>query len=403
MRAGAAAAGTLAALIALPGHSQGQTVEWSGYASLDPRIFLDRPLFDGQPDSGVSWSAALAPELRLEWREGRDRLTVSPHLRIDEHDSERTRADLREASWQRLVGPWMIVAGVSRVFWGVTESRHLVDVINQIDQAEDIDGDERLGQPMVHVERWTEAGTFGAFLLPGFRERTFPAGDARLRGPLPVARNRAEYESGARRGRLDLALRWTRAAGPWDLGLSAFHGTSREPRLVPSAAVAQASALVPHYDVITQLGADVLYAGGAWLWKLETILRSGHGSGFGAAVAGFEYTSSGLRGGGDLGLIVEYLHDGRDARAPPTTPGNGVFVGVRLMLNDPDGTSVLAGVLAGRSGDGTLATIEAERRLGEAWTLAVDLRLLAGVDAAHPYLGAVRRDSHVAFRLARHF
>jgi hypothetical protein len=56
----------------------------------------------------------------------------------------------------------------------------------------------------------------------------------------------------------------------FDIGLSAFSDTSREPRLLPNPI---GSALIPFYEQIDLLGLDPQYTGHAWLWKLEAIRR----------------------------------------------------------------------------------------------------------------------------------
>jgi hypothetical protein len=400
----AAGAWRLASIVAIlasaPSGAEG--VDWSGYASLEPRIFMHGAGFAGQSDAAVSPSAVLAPELRLEWHEGDDRLTLAPWFRWDAGDDERTHADLREANWLHVRGSWSWRVGLGRVFWGVTESRHLVDIINQTDQVEDLDEEDKLGQPMVAVERWTAtAGTFGVFLLPGFRERTFPAADARLRGTLPVDTGRAEYESGAGDRHIDWALRWSHAIGRWDLGISGFHGTSREPRLLAAVDDAGRPVLIPSYDVISQLAADIQYTRGAWLWKLEAIGRRGHGEEFAAYVAGVEYTWFNLReAGADLGLLAEYLYDGRDDTAPPTIYEDDWFVAFRLGLNDPQGTAILGGAVV--DSNGSLVVVEAERRVGDAWKIEAEVRWFVGVDANDPLLGGFRNDSFVTLRLSRY-
>lgn len=377
-------------------------IDWSGSISLEPRVFVDDPLFPEQPGAGVSTSMVLAPELRMEWNRGDDRVTVSPYLRWDADDGERTHADLREAMWLRVRGPWTWQIGVGRVFWGVTESRHLVDIINQTDFVEDIDEEDKLGQPMIALERWTRnAGSFGVFLLPGFRERTFPAADARLRGTLPIDTDRAEYESGAKEKRLDLALRWSQVIGNWDLGLSAFYGTSREPRLLPRFEAPTGAVLIPRYDVIGQLGVDLQYTKNAWLWKLEAIGRRGQGRTFAAAVAGVEYTLFDFGGSGaDLGLLAEYLYDGRDETAPPTIYEDDWFGGFRLALNDTEDTALLAGAVFDTNG--TFAILEAERRIGETWKFEAEVRWFLDVEPGDPLLGGFRNDSFITLRLARY-
>jgi hypothetical protein len=121
----------------------------------------------------------------------RQQIRIAPFLRLDSLDDERTHFDIREAYWRNLWESWELTVGFNRIFWGVTESRHLVDVINQTDQVEDIDGDEKLGQPMIQLITDRPWGRLEAFALIGFRERTFAGPDGRLRTPLPVDNNAA--------------------------------------------------------------------------------------------------------------------------------------------------------------------------------------------------------------------
>jgi len=374
----------------------------AGSLSVEPRLFLDAPAFPGQTEKGLSSSLVAAPEFRYEWNDANDRLTIVPFLRLDADDDERTHFDLREANWQHVAGPWTVRLGLGQVFWGVTESRHLVDIVNQTDQVEDIDEEDKLGQPMINIERFTRYGTFSALLLPGFRERTYPADDARLRGPLPIATELAVYESGRADRHTDLALRWEQSAGDWDLGVSGFYGTGREPRLVPAVPAAGNEVLVPHYDLIGQLGLDLQYTRGAWLWKLEAIRRSGQASTFGAYTAGFEYTVYSIRRtNADLGLLVERLYDGRDATAPATALADDVFFGARLALNDVSDTMLLLGAIIDRDNHGVVSFIEGQRRLWQRWRFEIELRLLD--DAEDEALRGLRRDSFVTVRLARFF
>ena len=77
---------------------------------------------------------------------------------------------LREFYWWRDFDSVEIYVGARQLFWGVTETVHLVDVINQNDLVEDIDGEDKLGQPMVSLLLDRDWGTLELFSLLGFRE-----------------------------------------------------------------------------------------------------------------------------------------------------------------------------------------------------------------------------------------
>ena len=55
-----------------------------------------------------------------------------------------------------------------------------------------------------------------AYLLPYFRERTFAGVDGRLRSPLPVATDNAQYESSDEENHVDFALRYSHYLGSFD-------------------------------------------------------------------------------------------------------------------------------------------------------------------------------------------
>ena len=59
--------------------------------------------------------------------------SLKPHLRGATPDEQNNRWDMSEA-YLMYSGEWIeLQAGSTKVFWGVTESFHLVDVINQFD------------------------------------------------------------------------------------------------------------------------------------------------------------------------------------------------------------------------------------------------------------------------------
>ncbi len=375
--------------------------EIRGSVFVETRIFPNDPLFAEQNDAVFSPSIGLAPEF-IWWLDGPElELRLTPMLRLDAHDASRTHFDLREASALWLREGWTLILGVGKVFWGTTESVHLVDIVNQTDGVEDIDGEDKLGQPMANFTLERDWGALDLFLMPFFRERTFPGSEGRLRGLASVLDD-AVYESDAGRWRPDFAVRWSHSLGLIDLGVAGFYGTSREPHLLPTE-VGDGFALQPYYTIIDQFSVDAQYTRGATLWKLEAMTRGGHGDRFAAGVFGVEHTLFSVGpGAADLGLLAEVMLDGRGDDAPYTASDNDVFVGFRWAFNDVQGTSILGGPIVDLEHGETIAFIEAERRLGERWVGALEMRLLLNTDVTSP-LHALRQDDFLTFSLSRFF
>jgi hypothetical protein len=374
--------------------------EGAGNVELQSRFFARDALWPGQGSQTAQVSIAATAELRWRNAGGDQRASLIPYLRRDSVDDERNLVDLREAYWALEGDSLELLAGVNTVFWGVTESVHLVDIINQTDAAGDIDGEDKLGQPMVNLAWQQDWGLISAYVLPYFRERNYPGIDGRLRTPLPVDSDRAVYESSSEESHVDVALRYSHYIGDVDIGLSVFSGTSREPRLVPAD---DAPVLMPHYDLIDQLGVDLQYTRDAWLWKLEAIARNGYSETFTAAVGGFEYTLYQVgESSADLGLLLEYQYDGRSEFEPFTTADNDVFVGARFALNDSQDTSVLAGVAWDTETGETFFNVEAERRIGDSIALELRARAFSGA-GPQDLTYAVVRDDYVQIQLAKYF
>ena len=378
-----------------------------GSLQFDLRAFPGPRSYVGQDKSTVSPSFVAAPELFYETDSGDDLFTFKPFFRADTHDRERTHFDIREANWLRQGDGWDLTVGLGKVFWGVNESVHLVDIINQTDAVEDLDGENKLGQPMINFNLETHLGTFGGFILPGFRERTFAGKKGRLRGRLAFDNDRATYDSSSEEQHTDFAARWSHVIDDVDIGLSHFIGTSREPRFNQVNDGGRVL-LRPHYDQIDQTGWDVQLTTGPWLWKLETMTRGGHGDRFVAGVGGVEYTIFQLGGldflrQADLGLIAEISQDGRDdTRAPATLNDNDVFFGTRLALNDENDTSALGGFVIDRLTGETLFSVEYEQRLTDTWKLEFKAHTTLNTPR-DGFTQGIRHDDYFVIRLTRFF
>jgi len=388
--------------------------EWTGEAGIELRYFTSDGAYNEQFD-GFNASVYLLPEYYTDWNERRDSLVFEPFLRIDQHDPERNHADLRELHWRHTGNDWELKLGVSTIFWGVTESLHLVDVINQTDGVENLDGEDKLGQPMAML-RWIQQwGTLDVLIMPGFRERQFPSAKGRFSGFL-VDTAEPLYESSARDLHTDLALRWSKVLGDFDVGMSYFRGTSREPRFVLSTdrVSDRGPSLRPFYDQIDQLGVDVQATLGAWLWKFEAIHRSGQGQSYTASTAGFEYSVYSVFGSdADIGILLEYSYDQRaqdnlllsqplSQTLSQVGPDNDVFVGGRFGFNDMQGSELLAGCALDMDSSARFCIIEGSRRLSDQWVVGIEARVFSAIDSDHQFT-PVRDDDLIQLDFTFHF
>ncbi|MDH5407276.1 MAG: hypothetical protein OEY00_01545 [Gammaproteobacteria bacterium] len=374
--------------------------EWSGSVSLEYRHFTEEPLYPNQHD-GANSSIAFQPEYNHSWNNGRQLFSFIPYVREDENDEERSQADIRELSWLTASENWELRLGIRKVFWGVTESQHLVDIINQSDLAANIDGEDKFGQPMINLALIGDYGTLDLFVLPYFRERSFPGEEGRLRGLYPDVTRDAIYQSDDEEKHIDYAARWSKSIDVWDIGLSYFNGTSRDPIINPL--MDGPPIFVPYYALIQQLGLDLQATVDSWLWKLEYINRDSDFESYNAATLGLEYTWFGnAESPSDLGLVLEYLYDDRgDSAATPFE--NDIFLGLRVALNDTQSTDALIGFIKDLDKDTTIYSIEASRRVGESWKLSLEARIYESNDATDANLYAIRDDDYVQMELSYYF
>lgn len=374
--------------------------DWSGYVSAQGRGFWQSPQFDDQRDGDISLAAE--PEYYKDWNNGLRAITFKPFVRIDSTDPERTHFDIREAHYLHVVGDWEWRVGVAKVFWGVTESQHLVDVINQTDLVENLDTEDKLGQPLIETTWLQDWGALQFYILPGFRERTFPGRHGRLRTGLVVDTDNEEYESGAEEYHVDWAVRVSAQLGPVDVGLSHFNGTSRTPELEPRVDANGNVELVPVYNLIDQTGLDLQAILGNWTWKLESIIQTKRGQDFTAAVGGFEYTFYGVMDkAGDLGVLAEYHYDDRK-RDALTGFQDDIFLGMRYTFNDAQDTALLAGGLYDFDYGSRSLRLELQRRVSDSWKLETEFQLFSNVADEDP-LSQVSRDDYFQIDMAYYF
>ena len=285
-------------------------------------------------------------------------------FRKDSQDANRNLLDIQELYFLSIGESREIKYGISKEFWGVTETNHRVDIINQTDSSESFDGEDKLGQPMVKISFERDWGLLDIYALIGFRERTFVGQNGRLRLPIVTDTDNPSYASSAKTARIDFAMRWANYFDNFEIAVSHFSGTSREPRFLPSPK--KLNQIAPHYEVIDQSSIEMQYFLGSLALKGEIISRSGQGDRFSAATYGFEYTQVGILDSRlDLGWVVEANHDDRLKSSP-------AVLGTRLIMNDISDTQILSGFIYDERSEEIGFLLEATRRLGDCCLVSVE-------------------------------
>lgn len=380
------------AVLLLSGTAQAEEVffEATGKLSGELRGYFDEGKFASQ-DYQTSTSFAIEPEFFWELNGGNDTVILTPFYRVDQHDEERTHGDIRELSWIHVGDDWELRTGLRRVFWGVTEFNHLVDVINQTDGVEDSDGEDKLGQPMVNLSLVRDWGIVDLFVLPGFRERTFAGNEGRLRSGLVVDTDNARYESNDGDQHIDTAVRWSQSFDLYDVGLYWFKGTNRDPRFELGLNNA-VPVLVPVYEQMDQIGFDGQATIENWLWKLELMWRDTSAEEYTAMQAGVEYTFYGVAESAvDLGVLAEYGWDERGENADASFQKD-LFIGSRVTLNDEASTEFLAGLGYDIDYQSYSLFAEASSRFGDNLKISLDARLFDAGDSQDPIVNIEQDD-----------
>jgi hypothetical protein len=364
--------------------------------SLQSYSFWEDPLYSEQDQQYESLTTS--PELYWRSEDDKNSIEFIPYVAIDFWDGD-VHGDIRDLSWNHLAGNTEIWTGIRRVFWGVTEFQHLVDVINQIDASRHLDNEIKLGQPMISVSNKSSIGILDFYVLPYFRERIFADTEGRPQPPL-LNVDDPLYESTDKEHHRDFAFRWSQSVNAFDLAVSWFDGTSREPRFAPSA---QPSFLfAPFYPQIQQFGAEFQANFGSALWKLEAIQNNNSIEDYWAYQAGLEISQYGfLETKIDVSWLIEYGQDQLGEQSHRLYQ-NDLFAGGRIALNDTGTTSFLVGIAYDRDYHSQLFKVEGNTRIGENIKLMMNLWLIS---ADHPsdVSSFFRQDDHVNLDIVYYF
>ena len=341
--------------------------------SLAEQVFFEDALIEG-----VDYQSNFRLELGVEYQRfffGDEwDFSFSGRMTFDEHDRNRRRGDIEESFIRYQRDSFDLSLGVLKEFWGVAESKHLVDVINQSNIADNIDEESKLGQPALKIQTHFNWGSMQFFWMPWFRERMFSDKSARVRPRLPISDQKANYESSDGENHHDYAIRYSHTLGDWDIGLSYFEGTAREPELIAEIESDNQLSLIPFYKQVKQSSIDLQYTGAGLLLKFEGVHRNEDVSEFRyyyAMVTGFEYTQIGILGSAaDLGYLAEYLYDERGEETAPFA--DDVFLGLRFVQNNVAQSVYLVGVYVDLETQSRVLRIEIESRIRDGLTLTFE-------------------------------
>lgn len=326
-------------------------------------------------------------------------LSINFFGRYDSADQERNHVDVRELLWQYRGDRYQLDAGIGIVYWGVAESQHLVNVINQRDSLEDVLGNVALGQPLVKLALPLDTNQLEMYLLPFFRERSFSSIEGRLRPPVLVNSEHSRYESDREQEHLDYAVRYSGSYENIDYGLAFFQGTQRDPILQYDPSLAE---LYPYYQQMKQVGADVQYTLDAWLLKSELLYREITTEKYSAAILGFEKSFYRLFDSyADMAWIAEYNWDERGSRSLSYFQDD-LFMGMRWSFNNVQSTELLLGCLYDLDYSSNFSRLKFTSRLGKEWTITLEAYLLDHVDRAD-LLTAFKKDDFAQLTIQYYF
>ncbi|QCU89134.1 hypothetical protein [Thiomicrorhabdus sediminis] len=358
-----------------------ENIEFTAKTTLQAQAFQQAGSNSKQQDFYTS--IKLEPQL-FYGIDANNEIRAQGFYRYDGQSPSNTHGDIRELMYYHFADQWEFRAGIGKVFWGTTESRHLVDTVNQTDFIESLDDEQRLGQPILQNRFIKDWGTLDLFILPGFRQQDF--GQADLRPAINTIQP-AIYQSADKDSHIDLAARWSHYFGDLDIGLSYFTGTQRAP-VLNAQLIGSEIKLQPVYVQTQQFAIDGQYIVADWLLKAEALWRFSHNyntsQGFysynsKALVTGFEYTFYDINEKShDLGLIGEFLYDEWSAITPFQRDW---MTGLRWVWNDAASTEFLLGHIYDLDDQSQIWQLEASRRLNKSWTLEMTSRWVTNVDA----------------------
>ncbi|CAH9052479.1 hypothetical protein PSECIP111854_00978 [Pseudoalteromonas sp. CIP111854] len=370
------------------------TFEIQGNLNLEQRHYVS-----AKEQQSEQYEATLSFAPELYYNHNDIEVNIKPNARINSMDDEKSGFYFKELNLAYTSNAHEFKVGINQVFWGVTESQHIIDIINQTDTLASVDFEQKMGQPMLQYTYYSEDSSLQVFLLPHFQKPKYASKKGRLRPILVVDPSLVQFESSKGKNRQDFALKYSSRLAGIDYSLHYFNGIQRTPILQYSAAH---NALAPLHPNMEQVGIESQLVYENWLFKLEGYHRhSTHN--YSAVTAGFEYTLIGVFDSfWDINLISEYQYDSR--QDPSLAQGqNDLFLGARLTLNDLDGTTALVGLVQDLDDKDTVSgRLEISSRINDSWRWRVEGWLFQA-DSVDEITFFARKDDFLQFSIEYYF
>ena len=324
------------------------------------------------------------------------KITMKAVGRYDDKDNKRTYFDLQKFKYEYFLDNATLSVGNDIIFWGVNESFHVVDIVNQSNIAENLAGTKKLGQPMLTLSIYEEIGDISIYIMPYFRERIFPGSNGRPRYASEIDENSVTFESSKKEKKVDFAIRFSKVIDDFDIGISHFRGNARDPELVVNQSTLK---LDPYYPILSQTSIDIQATKESWLYKLEALIGKIESENHIRTGGGIEYTFYGINDTAqDLGIVAEYLFDDRS-----NNPfNNEAAFAIRWNKNDINSTAILAGAYLDLRGDSNRFFCEYEKRLKDDVKLFLDASINGHINSKD-FTYAFNDDSNLTIKIAKYF
>ena len=371
-------------------------VEYKSYGYIQPEFsyFIDGK---GKHNQSEDKSSVFGQGTFITYlQEDSSKITIRAIGRYDDKDNNRTYFDLQKFKYEYFLDDATLSIGNDIIFWGVNESFHVVDIINQSNIAENLAGTKKLGQPMLALSLYEEIGDVSIYVMPYFRERIFPGNNGRPRYAAEIEKDTVSYESSKEEKKIDIAIRFSKVVDDFDIGIAHFRGNARDPELIVNQSTLK---LDQYYPILSQTSIDIQATKESWLYKLEALSGKIESENHIKTAGGVEYTFYGINDTPqDLGIVAEYLFDDRSSNPF----NNETALAIRWNKNDINATTLLAGAYLDLRGDSNRFFCEYERRLSDDLKIFLDASLNGHINSKD-FTYAFSEDSSLTIKIAKYF